>query len=192
MAYGAANLGANIPFYDFMNGNFKTGTAGQLGGVFDSFAGAAQDLFGAEGSKATAESQRAAAAGYRAAAVKAKENLDITEQSYGIRQLQTSRAIFQTQGSISANIAGNGFREAGSAADILADSAAQGALQKSLLSKQGSIDMNNIQTQIASLNLQAEQADRAADAADDSSLFGQITGAIKIAAGIAKTAMFFA
>lgn len=166
------------------------GTSAQLGAGITSIGGAVSDIFGGLAADKSEASYRAAAAQYRKAAGLATENLATTEQSYGVRQLQTQRQIFQTNGTIQANLAGNGFALSGSGADILADSARQGTLQHQLLQQQEGIDINNLNAQIGSLNLQATQADQAADAAKSSGLLSEISGAIKGVAGIAQLAMF--
>lgn len=166
------------------------GTSSQLNAAAGDFAGAVSDLFGGMAAGKTAAGYRAAATGFRTAAGLVGENLDTTYKSYGIRQLQTQRQIFQTNGSIQANLAGNGFALAGSGADVLADSARQGALQQQLLQQQEGIDVNNLKTQINSLNVQATQADAAAKSAESTGLLSEISGAIKGVAGIAQLGMF--
>lgn len=186
----ALSFGDSIPFANvFGGGGTKTGTASQLTGAFSSAGGAVDSFFGSKASAATAAGARAAAAGLRAAAGIAQNNLGIEEQSIGIKQLSASRSIFQTDSSMRANIAGNGFAEAGSAMDLLKDSATQGDLQHSLVSQQGEIDLNSIKTQVLSLNTQADQQDAAAAAASNGSM---ISGVIKGVTAAAQLAMFFA
>ena len=70
----------------------------------------------------------------------------------------TDRAIEKTIGGQQAEVAASGFGAAGSALDLLRDSAAQGALHKAVLAQQGLITEAGYEEQAKSYNLQAEAA----------------------------------
>lgn len=76
---------------------------------------------------------------YDAAAKLAHQNEQFTEQSTAINQMQAERKIYQTIGMQRAQVAGGGLASSGSALDLLADSASQGALTHAVTSAQGLI-----------------------------------------------------
>ena len=151
--------------------------------------GAVSDLFAYEGTQATEASDKLAASSYTAAAGIATDNLSIEQQSVAIKQQQADRAIFQNESSQQATAAANGFEEAGSAASILADSANQGSLQKSLIDQQGQITENATKIQINTLDTQAAQATAAANAAGTAGIGDLVGGAFKTIAGVASLAL---
>ena len=169
------------------SGGWSPSSKGITSGIGD-LGGAVSDIFSYEGSQASAASDRIAAAGYRKASGIATDNLAIEEQSVAIKQQQADRAIYQNESAQKATAAANGFEEAGSAASILADSANQGHIQKTLIDEQGQITENATKIQVASLDTQAQQADAAAAAADTAGIGHLVGGAFKAVAGIASLA----
>jgi hypothetical protein len=181
---------------------FNFSSKGIVGGI-NGIGGAVQDLFNYEGTKYSAESDRLAAgadrlaaSSYTQAAGIAGENLTLEEQSVAIKETQADREIYQNDSSQRATAAANGFQEAGSAAAILADSANQGQLQKTLIQQQGDIVENATRQQILSLNTQAQEAntqalmqDNAANAAGEAGTGALIGGAFKAISGIASLAL---
>ena len=151
--------------------------------------GAATDLFAFEGTQISAENDRLSATAYREAASLATENLGIEEKSVAIKQTQADRSIYQNESSQKATAAANGFQEAGSAASILADSANQGRLQKTLIDEQGTITENATRAQISSLNAQAQEADNAASGSGIAGIGDLIGGAFKAVSSIASLAL---
>jgi hypothetical protein len=135
------------------------------------FGGAVADLFAADAlrSQSTADLAKANAARVAGQADRLKSQGDIVEgQAYGeaagladlnakyteastrIQTAQADRALFGTLGGIKADIAGSGFGEVGSGGDILRDSAAQGALNRAVLTQQGQITEAGFEEQASS------------------------------------------
>jgi hypothetical protein len=76
---------------------------------------------------------------YDSAAVLAHQNEQFTRESFGVKEMMADREIYQTIGGARADIAASGFQRSGSAIDLLRASAAEGAMTKSLLQRQGLI-----------------------------------------------------
>lgn len=106
-----------------------------VGDIITQLGGAVGDLFGSSGATAEAKS-------YTGAATLANQNAQLTAASTRIQQTQLSRQILQTEGTQTAEVAGAGFQESGSALDLLRSSASQGALAQSLTNIQGAINEN--------------------------------------------------
>ena len=169
-----------------------------VGKGLSALSGAAADLFSI-GSKKTEAAYYLRAAGvyrrasgrYRDAAGLSRENAAITERSTQIKLLGAERALYLTIGGQKADVASAGFKASGTALDLLADSARQGELTKSLLEEQGRLDKNTFEQQATAYDIQAEnsllQADNAqtqADLANDAAAAAPWMAAIKIAAAI--------
>lgn len=173
--------------YDF-KGDGKGGAFG-FGGAFgkdtiSGIGGAVSDLFASEGYKSKAKGLQFEKANYLEAAGMADKNAEFTELSTGIKLAQLDRSIYKTLGGISADVAGAGFAASGSALDILADSAAQGSLTKSVTQQQGIIDADNYRVQAKSYRNMASAADVAIDAANNASTGALISGGFKAASAI--------
>jgi hypothetical protein len=121
-----------------VDSGFLTGGPGGLfssgGPSLGTTAGAASDLFSGIGSVV---SGFAGAAGSKAAATEYGYAAQTTKEAAAIEELQAQRQITQTLGQNRAAVASNGFQLGGSAADLLRQSAAQGALTKGAISLQG-------------------------------------------------------
>ena len=76
----------------------------------------------------------------------------------------------------------------GSALDILRDSASQAALTHAVIGQQGLIQEAGYTEQAQSYKLMQEAANNAGNAEGNASTFADITGGIKIVAGIATVA----
>src|SRR5262249_36689320 len=118
-------------------------------------AGATADLFQAEGAIAhanlkaegvnlnaagtriKAEGDLAEATNYDLSAALARKNKQYATESTAIQEFQLNRKTNMFIGGQKADFAGAGLKESGSALDLLAESASQGALAKSVLQKQG-------------------------------------------------------
>lgn len=163
--------------------------------VSDLFAG-----FGAEKSAdLNAESLRLKAKGdlaeagqYDLASTLASQNEKYTETSTAIQEAQQARNTTMQIGGQQAAVAGAGFAESGSALDILADSARQGALAKATLSQQGLITEAGYNEQAQSYTLMANTARATAageeDIANKTEDAGTMTMVGDIAGGILKGA----
>jgi hypothetical protein len=87
---------------------------------------------------------------YGAAASLATLNAQYTTASTAIQEPQGQRQIYQTIGGIKASVAGSGLTEGGTAGDILASSAQQGALSQAVTASQGQIQVAGYQEQAQS------------------------------------------
>jgi hypothetical protein len=169
------------------------------GSTISDFAGGVSDFFAASADQTKAQALRLKAQGdqlegenYGLASDLATQNEKFTETSTAIKQAQLDRSITQTIGGQQADVAGAGFASSGSALDIMRDSASQGALTKAVAGQQGLITEAGYKEQAQSYtNMQtaagiAVQTDElAANAADKAATGADITGAVKIGAGIA-------
>jgi hypothetical protein len=164
------------------------------------FGGGVSDLFAASADQTKADALRLKAQGdvlegqnYGLASDLATQNEQFTAQSTAIKQAQLDRSITQTIGGQQADVAGAGFAASGSALDLMRDSASQGALTKAVAGQQGLITEAGYQEQATSYtNMQkaagpaAQEDTMAADAADKAAEGADITGGLKIAAGVAS------
>lgn len=155
-------------------------------GTINSFAGAASDLFSVGGHRAKAAGDRLEAQNYDMAADLALQNEKFTETSTAIKQTQIDRSNYMTLGGQRADVASAGFAESGSALDLMADSARQGALTKAVAGEQGLITEASYKEQSASFQNMSAAARLAAGAEDDAATFSMITGGLKAVAGIAS------
>jgi|SRR6185312_1198168 len=129
-------------------------------------------LITAQGTRLNAESLRTKAAGdiaeasnYDLASTLAEANKAYTDQSTRLQQSQLNRNITQTIGGQQAGVAASGFGAGGSAAYLLRDSQAQGALAKGVLAQQGVITEAGYEQQAQSYTTLAN-AGRATAAAE--------------------------
>jgi hypothetical protein len=161
----------------------------------------------AQGTRLKAQGDLAQASEYDLAGNLATANEQYTETSTAIKEMQQQRSNTLQIGTQQADIAGAGFANSGSALDILADSASQGALAKAVLGQQGLIteagyteQANSFATMAAAARTDAAGQDTIANetdqlaqqtiAAGQQSATGDfIGGAIK---GIAAVASVFA
>lgn len=154
--------------------------------TFSDTAGGVSDIFSSFGHDAKARGDIAESLNYQLAAGYANENEKYTELSTGIKELQLNRSIYQAIGGQQADVAGAGFAASGSALDLMADSANQGALAKSVLAQQGIITEAGYREQAQSYTNMSNAAIQAADAEKKAGVFSTITGGLKIAAGLAS------
>lgn len=146
------------------------------GGVSDIFAGFAA------GSKAKGdllEQQN-----YLLASQYAQQEAQYTKMSTAIQEQQLTRQVTKALGETTADVAGAGFAESGSALDILRESASQGALQKAVTSEQGLITEAGYKEQAQSYTNMAAAAGEAASAEKTAQIGDFISGGVKIATGI--------
>jgi hypothetical protein len=131
-----------------MAGDFFSSAPGFTGGggsAPTNWSGAVSDLFSgfsqAAGSFASAEASATAAKQYFLAADVSKEQTALSERMAAIQ-------LAQTQGAVQAGTAGAGFQMGGSAADIMRENAAQGALTKGAIDIQGNLQTSSYTAQM--------------------------------------------
>ena len=128
-----------------------------LGDIITQVGGAVGDLFGSQGASAEAKS-------YTGAAQLAEQNSQLTQASTRIQNLQLARQISMTEGTQTAEVAGAGFTESGSALDLMKASQSQGALATALNNIQGSITENSYAAQAGAYQAEAKSAGENAQA----------------------------
>ena len=96
--------------------------------------------------------------GYKRAAEITLQNKEIAAQGTRIQQLQASRELYRVMGGQRADIASAGLKASGSALDVIRASAAEGALTKSLIGLQGTIEQQGYQMEYESYMSQAKAA----------------------------------
>ena len=112
----------------------------------------------AAGLRYKAQGDLAEAENYALAAALARKNIDYTRESQGIQQMQLDRQIAGSLGKTRAGYGGAGLRLGGSALDVLADSASQGRLAKSVLARQGEITEAGFEEQAQSYDTMSAAA----------------------------------
>jgi len=100
--------------------------------TWSSIGGVANDLFSAFGSFKAADAE-----GH--ASNLSNQQARYTDLSTSIQKVQSDRNLYQVLGGMQSDVAGAGFKMSGSALDLMRSSAAQGALDKQLLTMQGEI-----------------------------------------------------
>lgn len=159
-------------------------------GTFTALGGAVSDLFAVGAHRTKAAGNRLQAEQYEVAKGLSLQNKQFAETSTEIKEMQAQRAVYMALGQQQAEVAASGFEASGSALDLLRDSAAQGALQKAVLSQQGLIEEASYEAQAKSYAIMAESARMAADAEDRAAIGSGISGALKAAASIATLGTF--
>jgi hypothetical protein len=147
--------------------------------------GAVEALFAARGAKFKAKGNRLEAKNYDEAAAFSEKNALYEKMATEVKLTQLDRDIYRATGGTEADVAGAGFAASGSALDILADSAQQGALTRAVTLEQGLITEEGYKQQAKSYRTMAESSRIAADAQDDAAKGYQIAAGIKAATSIA-------
>ena len=147
---------------------------------FANLGGGVSDLFASFGYQAKARGEAFEQANYLAAAKLADFNAQWTATSTAIKTMQQDRETYKSLGETTADVAGAGFAESGSALDILRDSASQGALAKAVLQEQGQITEAGYKEQAQSYQNMAAAAQVAINADKTAAVGAEVTGAIKI------------
>ena len=177
--------------------------------TFSNAGGAVSDLFGgigdilqgglkakglniqAEGLRLKATGDLAEATNYDRATVLAEQNKQFTETSTAVQEAQLDRSNYLQIGRQGADVAGAGFTASGSALDILADSARQGALSKQVLGQQGLITEAGYEEQAQSYKTLADTAHTtAAGEQNIANETDQLAKDTKDASGIAAAGSF--
>ena len=174
----AGGAGGGNPFSGL---NFNTAGLGSI-------AGGVSDLFSAMGYKAKAQGDVFEQQNYQLAATLADQNEQFTEWSTALKQSTEDRQLFNSLGQTKADVAGAGLAESGDALDILRQSAQEGAQARAVIGEQGLISEAGYREQAQSYRNMAAAAQVAIDAENKAAQGAEITGAIKIAAGV--TSMF--
>lgn len=163
-------------------GGDATSTGASLGaagaGVSDIFQGFAEQTK-SKGDYLSAES-------YNEAANFANQEAAFTKQSTAITEFQQTRELTKSLGQTTADVAGAGFATAGSALDILRDSASQGALQKAVTSEQGLITEAGYKEEAASYENSANAAVMAGGAASKAATGDFIVGGLQGISAVAQ------
>src|SRR5262249_4272749 len=113
----------------------------------------------------------------------ADANVQYTQWSTNIKQMQEDRELSKSLGETRADIAGAGFAASGSALDLLRESASQGAIARAVTGEQGLITEAGYAEQAASYRNMADAAQVAIDAENKAAQGAKITAGIKFAAG---------
>ena len=159
--------------------------AGFIGGAFT-------DLAAAQAGRTTASGELAAAAGFGQATQEAYSNEQQTEAAGKLQLIQQQRQLYQVGGTAQAQTAGQGLKLEGSAASILRNTAAQGAVAQQLTSTQTAINAAGYMAQMQSdtqEQMQAMEAEKAAKGAASSGLIGGLIKGVTAVAG--AVAMFY-
>jgi hypothetical protein len=146
---------------------------------------AVSDVFNAFGAakqaKISALGLETEATDYTNAAKLAKQNQEFTAASTAIQEAQTTRQVTQAMGRTAANVAGAGFANSGSALDIMASNAQQGAIAKAVLGQQGLITQAGYSEEATAYTNMATAATETAGmetSAAKTGVFGDIIGGI--------------
>jgi hypothetical protein len=155
-------------------------------GGIGSIAGGVADLFSAMGYKAKAQGDAFEQQNYQLAATLADQNEQFATWATGIKQAQEDRELTRSLGQTTADVAGAGLRESGTALDLLRDSAMQGAQARAVTGEQGLISEVGYREQATSYRNMAAAAQVAIDAEKKAAEGAEITGWLKIAGGVAS------
>lgn len=154
-------------------------------GTFSSLGAAAQDLFSAETHRTRARGLELEAGNYDRSAAFSLQNARFTEISTEIKEHQLDRELYKARGGISADVAGAGFAQSGSALDIMADSASQGALMRGVATEQGLITEQGYKVEAENYRSMAEASRMAAEAENNAAnrapLLAMVHGAAAVA-----------
>ena len=137
--------------------------------TFSDLGGAASDLFAgfgaatnadlqAKGLRLKAQGDLAEATNYDLAGSLAAQNEQFTRTSTAIKAAQNERETYLTLGGQRADVAGAGLAASGSALSLMAESASQGSLMKSVTEQQGLINEASYEEQQKSYQTLASAA----------------------------------
>jgi hypothetical protein len=158
------------------------GLAPRLSSGLGYIGGAVSDLFAADAYKFKAAGDQYEKENYQLAAQFADQNVQYTEWSTNIKQMQQDRELNKSLGETRADFAGAGFAESGSALDILREGASQGAIAHAVLGEQGLITEAGYKEQADSYRNMAAAAQVAIDAENKAAEGAKISAYIKFAA----------
>jgi hypothetical protein len=154
-------------------------------GSISSAGAGVSDIFAGFGAQAKAQGDLLEQQNYQQAAKFAEQEAQFSKESTAIQEMQQSREISKSLGQTTADVAGAGFATAGSALDLLRESAAQGAITKQVTQVQGNIQEAGYKEQAQSYENMAAAAGVAASSANKAATGDFIAGGIQGAAAIA-------
>lgn len=146
---------------------------------FGGLGGAVSSIFGGIGTLKGAKAFQVSAQFAQKAAQYATENATIAESTGRIQKLQAQRQIEQAIGGEQADVAAAGFRNSGSALDLMRQSAEQGSLTKALIGNQTAINVRGYQEEAQGKLAEAASYQAQASAAKTSGIGGIIGGIAK-------------
>lgn len=144
-----------------------------IGTAIGDFGGAVSDLFGSAGSSQAASS-------YSKAAQIAQTNEALTLRSTAVQEQQEDIQTYKVLGTESADVAGAGFTQGGSAGDLMRSSANQAALSKQLIENQGQITAQGYAEQANAYEGQASAAQTQSKGQAAGGILGAISGIASI------------
>lgn len=156
--------------------------------TFSDVGAGVSDIFAAQGARAKQGSDYAEQREYQDAAGLAFQNEEITKQSTAIKEAQLNREVTMSLGKTTADVAGAGFAESGSALDILRSSAQQGALSKAVAGQQGLIQEAGFEEQGQSYLQMANAAGEAGKAEGIAETGDYVAAGVNAVAAIATLA----
>lgn len=153
--------------------------------TFSDAGSAVSDLYQASADRMRARGSRLQAQDYTSAAALADENAQFAETSTRIKEAQAARSTYQAIGQEQSDIAGAGFANSGSALDLLASAAQQGALTKAVIGEQGYITEEGYRVQAGAYRDMASAANLEASAQEHAATGATWAGGISAAASVA-------
>lgn len=141
--------------------------------------GAVEALFMQKGAKLKAKGNRLEAENYDRAAAFSEKSALYEKMATDVKLTQLDRDIYRSLGGTAADVAGSGFAASGSALDILADSAQQGALTRAVTQEQGLINEEGYREQAKSYRTMAESSRISAEAQESAAEMYGWSAAIK-------------
>jgi hypothetical protein len=127
-----------MPFGSATISGFSTAVS-DIGAGISAEGAATSDMYAAEAEQYKIEGTQFERTSYQEAAALAGQNEQFTAISTRIKAAQAQRELSMSLGTTTANVAGAGLSESGSALDILRESASQGALTRAVIKSQGLI-----------------------------------------------------
>ncbi len=140
------------------------GAEPNIAGAGSAAGAAVSDIFAGFAAQSKAKGDLLEQQNYQKANLYAQQEAQFTAMSTRIQEMQESREISKSLGQTTADVAGAGFATAGSAIDLLRESAAQGALTKQVTQVQGNITEAGYKEQAESYANMATAAGEAASA----------------------------
>lgn len=141
-------------------------SAPNYGAAGSAFGAAVSDLFAGFGANYQISSDRAEAGMYGDAVQLALQQKEVAAENEDIKTTQANRALLTAQGTTTAEIAGAGFANSGSALDLLRSNAEQGSLANATLKIQGAIQQQTYEEQAVAYSQMERMANSAASAAE--------------------------
>jgi hypothetical protein len=174
-----------MPFFSPFGGSSNPANSGFSSQTFTDASAATSDIFAGFADADKRKGDELEQQSDTAAAALADQNAQFTAMSTGIKEAQQNREVTQALGKTTAEVAGAGFAQSGSALDILRDSAQQGSLAKAVTSEQGQITEAGYQEQAASYTNMAAAAGDAAKGESLAQIGSFVAGGISAVASLA-------